>query len=48
MVGWKHFIAADGKVILHSSLEIPELRESSASRSQRGLLGEHQEQEKKI
>lgn len=47
MVGWKHFIAADGKVILHSSLEIPKVRESSADSASpskpRGLLDEHQE-----
>lgn len=38
MVDWKHFIAADGKVILHTSLEIPELHQSFAAWSQQGLV----------
>jgi len=36
MVNWKYFIAADGKVMLHTSMEIPKLCQSSASCSQRG------------
>lgn len=42
MVDWKHFIAADGKVILHTSLEISELHQSFTACSQHGLAAEDQ------
>lgn len=43
MVDWKLFIAADGKVILHTSLEISELYQSFIARSQYGLVDEDQD-----
>lgn len=44
MGDWKHFVAADGKVILHTSLEISELHQSFTARSQRGIVDEDQNQ----
>jgi len=43
MVDWKRFIAADGKVVLHTSLEISELHQFFTARSQHGLVGEDED-----
>lgn len=43
MVDWKHFIAADGKAMLHTSVEISEIHQSFTARSLHSLGGDDQD-----